>query len=67
MKIVELVNKVRIPITNEEQDVMGLFEEHAEIHKQDLAPREQHIANQLVNKDLLHRRNENGRIIYKKK
>jgi hypothetical protein len=67
MKIVELVNKITIPITNEEQDVLGLFEEHAEIHKQDLAPREQVVANHLVNKNILRRINENGRIIYKKK
>lgn len=67
MKIVELVNKISVPITNEESDVLGLFEEHQEIQKQDLPPRQQHIANQLVNKDILRRTNENGRIIYKKK
>ena len=30
-------------------------------------PREQQIANQLVNKDLLVRINENGKILYKKR
>jgi hypothetical protein len=67
MKILELVNKITIPITNEEADVLGIFEHHEEVHKQDLDPREQVVANHLVNKDLLRRINENGRIIYKKK
>lgn len=67
MKIVELVNKVRIPITNEEADVLGLFENESAIEKQDLSPRQLTLANQLVNKDLLYRRNETGRITYQKK
>ena len=67
MKILELVNKITIPITNEEADVLGIFEHHSEVHKQDLGTREQVVANHLVNKDLLRRINENGRIIYKKK
>jgi hypothetical protein len=67
MKIVELVNKVRIPITNEEADVLGLFENESAIEKQDLSPRQVVLANQLVNKDLLYRRNETGRITYQKK
>jgi hypothetical protein len=29
--------------------------------------REQHIANQLVNKDVLLRKNQDGKIVYKKK
>ena len=67
MRIVELVNKLRIPITNEEADVLSLFEDSIEIHKMDLNPRQQLLANCLVNKDVLYRVNENGRIIYKKK
>jgi len=66
MKIVELVNKINVSITNEESDVLGLFEENNELQKRDLSPRQQHLANQLVNKDILYRINENGKIIYKK-
>jgi hypothetical protein len=53
MKIVELVNKIRIPITNEEADVLGQFNESKQIAK--------------VNKDVLFRKNENGKIYYRKK
>lgn len=67
MRIVELVNKLRIPLTNEEADVLSLFAESNEVHKMDLSPRQQLLANYLVNKDVLYRINENGRIIYKKK
>lgn len=67
MKIVELLNKVRLPITNEESDILGKFSESTEILKKDLTPREVLLANQLVNKDILYRKNDEGRIYYKKK
>ena len=67
MKIVELVNKIRLPITNEEADVLGQFEENKKIAKEDLSPRHAMIANQLVNKDILFRKNEDGQIYYRKK
>jgi hypothetical protein len=67
MKIVELLNKVRLPITNEEADILGKFSESVEIQKKDLSPREVLLANQLVNKDILYRKNDEGRIYYKKK
>jgi hypothetical protein len=67
MKIVELVNKVRLPITNEEADVLGQFEQSKKIAKEDLSPRQALIANQLVNKDILYRKNEDGQIYYRKK
>jgi hypothetical protein len=67
MRIVELVNKVRVPVTNEEAEVLSLFDDIGEVHKMDLTPRQQLLANYLVNKDVLYRINENGRIIYKKK
>jgi|TARA_R110000851_G_scaffold150051_1_gene290838 hypothetical protein len=68
MKIVELVNKVSQPITNEESDVLGQFQEKPVIKKTELNEREQEVANFLVNKDiLLRQKNEEGRIIYKKK
>jgi hypothetical protein len=67
MKIVELVNKIRIPITNEEADVLGKFDESKQIPKEDMSARQHLIANQLVNKDILFRKNENGKIYYRKK
>jgi hypothetical protein len=67
MKIVELLNKVRLPITNEEADILGKFSESVEVLKKDLTPREVLLANQLVNKDILYRKNDEGRIYYRKK
>lgn len=67
MKIVELLNKIRIPITNEEADVLGQFDESKQVAKEDMSDRQTLIANQLVNKDVLFRKNENGKIYYRKK
>ena len=68
MKIVELVNKLSLPITNEESDVLGQFQETPEIRKAEFNEREQELANSLVNKDILLRhKNEEGRIIYKRR
>lgn len=67
MKIVELVNKIRIPITNEEADVLGQFDEHKQVAKEGMTARQILIANQLVNKDVLFRKNDNGKIYYRKK
>ena len=68
MKIIELVNKVSLPITNEESDVLGQFQETPEIRKAEFNEREQELANSLVNKDILLRhKNEEGRIIYKRR
>lgn len=65
MKIVEFTNGVQLPITNEESDLLGRFENQA-IGKQSLTEREQVIANQLVNKGVLVRRNQDGQIQYSK-
>jgi len=67
MKIVELVNKIRLPITNEEADVLGQFEGGRQIAREDLSPRQLVVANHLVNKDVLFRKNEDGKIYYKQK
>ena len=67
MKIVELLNRVQLPITNEEADVLGKFHEAEIIKKAELNEREIYIANQLVNKDVLLRKNQDGQITYKKK
>jgi hypothetical protein len=67
MKIIELVNDLSVPITNEEYDVLNLFHNQDEIQKPDLNERQIQVANSLVNKDVLYRRNQNGRITYHKK
>jgi transcription initiation factor IIE alpha subunit len=67
MRIVELLNNISLPITNEEAEVLDMFEDQKELRKQELDPRLQIMANRLVNKDVLYRINENGQIIYKKR
>jgi len=67
MKIVELLNNISVPITNEEAEVLDKFEDEQVIQRQDLSPREVILANQLVNKDILNRKHETGRTTYKKK
>lgn len=67
MKIVELVNKIRLPITNEEADVLGQFDSGRKIAREDLSPRQLVVANNLVNKDVLFRKNDDGKIYYKQK
>lgn len=67
MKIIELTSNLNIAITNEEAEVLNLFDESKPvIAKGDLNERQQSIANQLVNKDVLLRKNNNGQIIYKR-
>lgn len=68
MKIVELLNAIQLPITNEEAEVLSMLDETGVIKKSELAPRQQLLANQLVSKDVLTRKtNEEGKIIFKKK
>lgn len=67
MRIVELLNKVSMPITNEEAELLKKFSDDSPISKSDMDAREQVLANQLVNRDVLYRLRENGRIIFRKK
>jgi len=68
MKIIELVNsKIQLPITNEEAEILSKFGDGTHIPRRELNEREVYIANQLVNKDVLTRRNTNGQISYIKK
>jgi hypothetical protein len=68
VKIVELTQNINVAITNEEADMLSQFDEDTPVMaKGDMDDRQQHMANQLVNKSLLTRKNENGRIIYKKR
>jgi len=66
MKIVELTNKLLLPITNEEHELLSRFGDDS-IAKSTLEEREQLLANQLTVKDVLVRSNENGKIYYKKR
>lgn len=65
MKIVELTNKLLLPITNEEHALLAKFND-APMAKSLLDEREQLLANQLTIKDVLLRTNEQGKIYYKK-
>ncbi len=67
MKIVELLNHVSIAITNEESDLLGKFSTDEQIQKKTLSEREQQLANNLVNKEVLTRFRHEGKITFKKK
>lgn len=68
MKIVEVTSILTVSITNEEADLYNRFDEETPVMaKHELNDRERLIANQLVNKDLLLRKNQDGQIIYKKR
>jgi len=66
MKIVELTNKILLPITNEESELLGRFVGDTPIAKSHLDEREQLLANNLTVKDVLTRTNTDGKIYYKK-
>ncbi len=65
MKIIELTNKILLPITNEERDLLDRFGDDP-VAKSQLDEREQVLANQLTVKDVLIRTNNDGKIFYKK-
>jgi hypothetical protein len=67
MKIVELLNNVQLSLNNEQADLLGRFQHESKINKNSLNDREQYIANQLAEQEVLLRRNENGSITYTKK
>ena len=67
MKIVELINNIQLPITNEEAEVLERFVGDAPIAKAHLNEREQVLANQLTVKDVLLRTNTDGKIYYQKR
>lgn len=67
MKIVELTNNILQPITNEESELLTKFSDNSVIHKNQLTEREQLLANQLTNKNILLRINEAGKLYYKRR
>ena len=69
MKIAEIEgrgSKLFVALNNEEAEFLKKMNEDQQVYKSDLTEREQLIANQLVNKDLLLRINEKSRILYKR-
>lgn len=66
MKIVELLNSIRVPVTNEEADLLGKFSSTDKVFKKDLSEREHYLAGNLVNKSVLSRHKKNDQIYYKK-
>mgnify|MGYP003347246883 FL=1 len=68
MKIVEITNGLSVAITNEEADLLLQFDDETpSLARRDLDERKQIMANNLVNKNVLKRIKENGRIVYKRK
>jgi pheromone shutdown protein TraB len=68
MKIVEVIDGLTVAITNEEADLLLQFDEQTpSVARKDLDERKQIMANNLVNKNVLKRIKENGRIVYKRK
>lgn len=67
MKIIEVTNGLSMPITNEESDLLSKFHEGDSVSRRDLNERQIEVANHLVNKDVLYRKNQDGRITYHKK
>lgn len=65
MKIIELTNKILLPITNDENILLKKFSD-GPIAKNELSDRELILANQLTVKNVLLRINDNGKIHYKK-
>ena len=68
MRILELLTGITIPVTNEESDILSKFDESSEVLKSSLEPREQLLANNLVNKNVLSRKkNAEGKLAFTKK
>ena len=66
-KVNKPLNKLLLPITNEEQELLERFIGDTPIAKSHLNEREQLLANHLTNKDVLLRTNDSGKIYYKKR
>ena len=67
MRIIELLNGLNLPLTNEESEILDRFDESEVISKKDLDPREQLLMSSLVNKDVVKRHNNNDKITYQKR
>lgn len=67
MRIVELTNKLKLPLNNEESEILDKFQESKTIAKKDLDEREQYVISKMVEKDVIRRINQEGKIVYTKK
>lgn len=67
MKIVEITQGLQLQITNEESDILGRFDVDSTVSRKEFNEREAYVANQLVNKNVLLRKNQDGKIIYQKR
>lgn len=67
MRIVELTTGIKLPINNEEASLLKKFAGNTEVNKKDLSERDQYLANKLVEKDVLNRKNKDGKIVYYKR
>jgi hypothetical protein len=67
MKIVEITEGLSIILNNEEAGLLEKYSFEEPVLKKSLSEREKIIANQLVIKDVLLRKNNNGSIQYSKK
>ena len=58
MKMVELLNNIQVPLTNEEWEVLEKFNDSRIRLKEELDEREQLLANSLVKKSILRRKKD---------
>jgi|TARA_B110000285_G_C14859323_1_gene483776 hypothetical protein len=65
MRFLEFKKGITVVITNEEQDVLEMLRDEGTVNKTKMSEREQTIANQLVNKNIIVRKKSNEQITYK--
>lgn len=67
MKIVEITGNLSVALTNEEADLLLAFKnKNVSKLKSELSERQVWIANGLVNKNVLRRTQEDGRLAYRR-
>jgi hypothetical protein len=64
VKIIELLQRPGVVVTNEELDLLETLKDRGSLDKKDLKPREIFLIDQLVNKNLVVRKNQNESIVY---
>lgn len=55
---------IQLPLTNEEAELYDRFDDYKTITRKDLSQREVFLASNLVNKNVLTRKKQNGKITY---
>jgi hypothetical protein len=65
MRFLEFKKGITVVITNEEQDLLEMLRDKGTVNKTKMSEREQTIANQLVNKNIIVRKKSNEQITYK--